>query len=71
MKYRILGFLFLSYSLKILLISAMNEFSFILSGKVTHLSGAVKHFAGAQKTMPFPVKSKIQTLRSLLNLRLF
>jgi hypothetical protein len=49
----------------------MNEFSFILSGKVTHLSGAVKHFAGTRKTMPFPVKSKIQTLRSLLNFRPF
>jgi hypothetical protein len=49
----------------------MNEFSFILSGTVTHLSRAVKHFAGTEATMPFPVKSKTRTLRSLLNLRLF
>jgi hypothetical protein len=58
MKYRILGFLFPSYSLKTLLISAMNEFSFILSGTVTHLSGAVKHFAGTEETITCPEKPK-------------
>jgi hypothetical protein len=46
MNYRILGFFISPYSLKTLLISVMNELSFILSGKVTHLFGAVKHFAG-------------------------